>query len=137
MFNMTTRIPKEHEDAMIAAYLNGATQEQAAALFGYGRKTCARILKQRGIPIRSIVEVCRIPKEHEDAMIAAYLAGVTQGEAAAFFGYNGTICSNVLKRRKIPMRTASEAHRIPKEHEDIMIAAYLKGATQEEAARSF
>lgn len=130
---MMRKIPKEHEDAMIEAYLNGATQEDAAALFGYRQTTCARALKRRGIIPRSAPGACRTPKEHEDAMIIAYLAGATQEEAFAQFGYDKTTCSNILKRNGIAVRE----RRIPKDHEEAIIAAYLAGATQEDAASLF
>jgi hypothetical protein len=90
---MAKRIPKEHEDAMIETYLNGATLEQATAPLGYDKTTCSNVLKRRGIAIRDR----HIPKEHEDAMIAAYLAGSIQEEASALFGYHKTTCANVLK----------------------------------------
>lgn len=128
-----SRIPKEHEDAMIEAYLNGATLEQAAAPFGYDKKTCSNVLKRLGIAARSR----QMPKEHEDAMIEAYLNGATLDQAAGLFGYDGTTCSNVLKRRGITKRTLSEALRIPQEHEEGMIAAYLAGASAEKAAAQF
>lgn len=126
-------IPKEHEDAMIEAYLAGATLREAASLFGYDKTTCSNVLKRYGIVTRDR----GVPKEHEDAIIAAYLAGATQAEAAALFGYNETTCANILKRRDIPVRSLSEALRIPKEHEDGMIAAYLSGASAEKAAALF
>ncbi len=130
---MTVRIPKEHEDAMIESYLNGATQEEAAALFGYHQTTCAHALKRRGIIPRSAPGAHRMLKEHEDEMIRVYLAGATLQEAASLFGYDKTTCSNVLKRRGIAVRE----RRIPKEHEDAMIEAYLAGETQAEAAALF
>ncbi len=43
---------KHHEDAIIAAYLNGATQKEAAALFGYSRDVCQDILRRNGIETR-------------------------------------------------------------------------------------
>ena len=127
------RIPKEHEDAMIEAYLNGATQEQAGALFGYHQTTCAGVLKRRGIMPRKAGGSRRMPKEHEDSIIEAYLAGATLEEAAALSGYNKETCSDVLKRRGIAVRE----RRMPREHEDAIVAAYLAGATQEQAAALF
>lgn len=44
---------------MIAAYLAGASTEQAAALFGHSGQTCTNILIRRGITPRSHEEVCR------------------------------------------------------------------------------
>ena len=35
-------IPQEHRDAMVAAYLAGATAEEAAAQFGWKCKTAIR-----------------------------------------------------------------------------------------------
>jgi len=127
------RIPKEHEDAMIEAYLNGATQKQAAALFGYDKTTCGNVLKRHGLTARSR----GIPKEHEDAMIAAYLAGATQDEAAALFGYDGTTCGKLLKRREIVRRTLSEVHQVPQEHQDAIVEMYLNGVSATQAAAAF
>src|SRR5947209_1873680 len=141
---MPSRVPRETEDAMIAAYLDGATQEEVAAQFGCSRDTCIRVLQRRGIKARSISEamtasdkVRRTPKELEDAMVAAYLAGATLEQAAAQFGYSATACQTALKRRGITPRTLSEASRIPREHEDIIIELYLAGVTLEEAAARF
>ena len=141
---MTRRIPKEHEDAMIEAYLNGATQEEAAALFGYYKLTCANVLRRRGITKRSAsdagrisAQARRIPEEVEDAIVATYLEGATAKQAAAQFGYSDVTCLNILSRRGITPRTSGEARSIPREHADPMVEAYRNGATAEEAALLF
>ena len=140
---MPSRVPREIEDAMIAAYLDGATQEEVAAQFGYSRDTCIHVLQRRGIKARSISEAMtasdkrRMPKELEDAMVAAYLAGATLEQAAGQFGYSTTACQTALRRRGITPRTLSEASRMPYEHEDTIIELYLAGATLEEAAAQF
>ncbi|MBV9229227.1 MAG: hypothetical protein JOZ18_07930 [Chloroflexi bacterium] len=138
------RISEERENAIIAAYLSGATQEEVAAQFGCDRGTCIKILRRRGIKARSKSEamsasdrVQRMPKEHEDAMIAAYLAGASAKQAAAQFGYSNVSCLNVLRRRGIVPRSISEIRRMPLEHEDAIIAAYLAGATTQQAAELF
>src|SRR6266849_10068182 len=119
---MSSRIPREIEDAMIAVYLDGATQEEVAAQFGYSRGTCITVLQRRGIKarnpadkLRTLAQARSIPKEHEDAMIVAYVAGATAKEAAAQFGYSDVSCFNVLRRRGIASRSISEAHKISRE----------------------
>jgi hypothetical protein len=52
-------IPQEHGDAMVAAYLGGATPNAAAAPFGYSYKACIFALKQREIPLRRKGEILR------------------------------------------------------------------------------
>jgi hypothetical protein len=52
-------IPQEHRDAMVAAYLAGATAEEAAAQFGYSYMACIFALKQRGIKPRGRSETHR------------------------------------------------------------------------------
>jgi hypothetical protein len=96
---------------MIAAYLSGATQEEVATQFGCDRGTCIKVLRRRGIKARTLSEIRIMPREHEDAIVAAYLAGTSAGEAARQFGYDPTTGLNVLKRRGIKMRTHSEALR--------------------------
>jgi hypothetical protein len=108
---MTRKIPKEHEDTMIEAYLSGATRTEAAALFGYSEKVCLNILKGRGITPRSLSESHFIPLAHENAMIAAYLAGASTRRAAELFGYSGQTCTNTLKRRGITPRSREEVCR--------------------------
>lgn len=96
---------------MIAAYLAGATQVEAAALFGYDGTTCGHVLRRRGIVLRTLSEAFSIPKEHEEAIVAAYLEGATQAQAAALFGYSGDACLNALKRRGIVPRSFQEVAR--------------------------
>ena len=104
-------IPKAHEDAMIAAYLAGATAKEAAAQFGYSDVSCFNVLRRRGITSRSISEARSMPREHEDAIVEAYLVGASAKQAAAQFGYNHVTGLNVLKRRGIKTRSLSEAQR--------------------------
>lgn len=141
---MSSRIPKEREDAIIATYLNGASKEEAAALFGYSSKVCHNALKRRGIKARNVSEamfasphIRRIPKEHEEAMVAAYLAGSTAMQAAAQFGYSDASCFKALRDRGVASRSASEVCRMPSEHEDAIVAAYLAGASAKQAAEQF
>src|SRR5581483_8429397 len=141
---MSERISEEIKDAIIAAYLNGASEKEAAELFGYSSKVCHNALKRRGIKARSVSEamfissrVRRIPKEHEDAMIAAYLAGATAKQAAAQFGYSEPSCFKALQNRGITPRSSSESQRMPSEREDAIIAAYLAGASAKQAAAQF
>jgi transposase len=105
------RISKEHDDAMVAAYLAGATAKQAAAQFGYSDESCYKALRNRGIASRSSSESYRMPSEHEDGIIAAYLAGASAKEAATQFGFSRSTGQNVLKRREIPTRPLSESRR--------------------------
>lgn len=56
---MTARVPIEQEQAIIDAYLAGATAEQAAALFGYSDRTALNILIRYGIKARTNSEVHR------------------------------------------------------------------------------
>jgi hypothetical protein len=53
-------IPQEHRDAMVAAYLAGATAEEAASRFGYSYMACIFALKQRGIKPRGRSEARRV-----------------------------------------------------------------------------
>ena len=52
-------IPQEHRDAMVAAYLAGATAQEAAAQFGYSYMACIFALRQRGIEPRTNSETHR------------------------------------------------------------------------------
>ncbi len=52
-------ISQEHRDAMVAAYLAGATAEEAASQFGYSYMACIFALKQRGIKPRGRSEAYR------------------------------------------------------------------------------
>ena len=56
---MAKRIPLEHEEAIMAAYLAGSSLAQAVAPFGYSNTTCLDILRRHGIEPRSREEVCR------------------------------------------------------------------------------
>jgi hypothetical protein len=96
---------------MIAAYLEGASAKQAAALLGYSNVTCLNILKRRDLIARSSGEARSVPRDHADAMIEAYLNGATSTKAASIFGYSNSTCINVLKQRSIMIRTRSEALR--------------------------
>lgn len=141
---MPQRLPREIEDAIIAAYLDGASQEEVAIQFGCSRDTVFHVLQRRGVKarkpadnLRNVAKERAIPKEHEDAIIAAYLAGATLKEAAAQFGYSDVSGSNVLRRRGIKARTVSEIRSIPKAHEEAIVTAYLAGASAEAAAAQF
>ena len=141
---MPERISKEIEDAIIAAYLDGASAKEAAAQFGYDKRTCLNALKRRGLKPRTSLETMflssyarYIPKEHEDAMIAAYLAGASARQAAESLGYEAAHCFRVLQSRGITRRSSAETQRIPSKHEDAIIAAYLVGASAKEAAAQF
>jgi hypothetical protein len=52
-------IPQEHRDAMVAAYLAGATAKEAANQFGYSYMACIFALKQKGIEPRTNGETHR------------------------------------------------------------------------------
>ena len=118
---MPERTPKEIEDAIIAAYLSGATAKQAAAQFGYSEANCLNILRRRDIKARSISELHRIPPEHEDAIIEAYLNGASQKEAAALFGYGVETCLRIVRQRGVELRKPEtlaarpQARRSPRE----------------------
>ncbi len=107
---MSEKIPEEKEDAMIAAYLNGVSAKEAAALFGYDQATCLNALKRRGLKARTPLETMflssyarYIPKEHEDAMVAAYLAGASARQAAESLGYEEAHCFRVLQILSTPL----------------------------------
>lgn len=135
---MSKPLTTEQEDGIIAAYLAGASAEKAAAQFGYTGATCLQVLRRRGIQLRNKSEARQIPKEHQEAMIAAYLAGATTREAAAQFGYSPPTCVNVLLRYGLKPRTPIEnGKKIPPEIEDAIVETYLAGASLEEAASRF
>jgi len=131
---MPKRISVEQEQAMISAYLAGASLEAAAAQISCSRTACSAALKRNSLNTRSIGETRKIPKEHEDAILEAYLSGMSAKQAAALFGYTAKACFNTLRRRGISSRSVTGANGIPKEHEDTMITAYLAGADLRHAA---
>jgi hypothetical protein len=60
----------------------------------------------------------RTPKEQEEEIIRAYLAGASAKEAAACFGYSHRTGLNILRRYGISSRTNSQVHRQYKINED-------------------
>ncbi len=46
----------------------------------------------------------KVPQEHRDAIVEAYLGGLSLAKAAALFGYPQYVCSNEMVRRGIPRR---------------------------------
>jgi DNA-directed RNA polymerase specialized sigma24 family protein len=133
----TQKVPVEHQEAMVAAYLAGTTAKDAAAQFGYSQSACLDALRRRNISTRTRPGKAQVPVEHQEAMVAAYLAGASAKEAAARFGHVAEACRNALKRRGIKTRNISEAMQVPLEHQEAMVAAYLDGASAEEAGALF
>jgi hypothetical protein len=87
-------IPQEHRDAMVAAYLAGATAEEAAAQFGYSYMACIFGLKQRGITPRGRSEAHR-----RYAVDEAFFDVINTEEKAYWLGFltaDGTIRENVV-----------------------------------------
>ena len=87
-------IPREHRDAMVAAYLAGATAEEAAAQFGYSYMACIYTLKQRGINPRGRSEAHR-----RYAVDEAFFDVINTEEKAYWLGFltaDGTIRENVV-----------------------------------------
>src|SRR5688500_5811483 len=56
---MTARVPADQEQAIIEAYLAGASAAEAAGLLGYAKITALAILKRHGIPVRTNSETHR------------------------------------------------------------------------------
>jgi hypothetical protein len=134
---MPRRIPLEHEKAIIEAYKNGSSTNQAAAIYGYAGRTCLAVLRRNKISTRSIAESKRLPIQHEEGMIQAYIAGSSSKEAAAQFGYHSSTCLEVLHRHGISSRSIAESKRLPESHQKGMIEAYLAGATAKQAGAQF
>jgi hypothetical protein len=87
-------IPQEHRDAMVAAYLAGATAEEAAAQFGYSYMACIFALKQCGIKPRGRSEAHR-----RYAVDEAFFDAINTEEKAYWLGFltaDGTIRENVI-----------------------------------------
>ena len=87
-------IPQEHRDAMVAAYLAGATAEEAAAQFGYSYMACIFALKQRGIKPRGRSEAHR-----RYAVDEAFFDAINTEEKDYRLGFltaDGTIRENVV-----------------------------------------
>ena len=109
---MRQKVTPEQAEAMVQAYLDGATMKQAASMFGYAANTFQRILKKRNIKTRTISEAAyRVPQEEEQEIIKAYLAGASLKKAGAKFGHNGTVCLQILRRNGVKSRTRAEAGR--------------------------
>jgi hypothetical protein len=75
-------IPQEHRDAMVAAYLDGATAEEAASQFGYSYMACIYALKQRGIKPRGRSEARR-----EYAVDETFFDVISTEEKAYWLGF--------------------------------------------------
>jgi len=93
---MARRIPTpEQKDAMVASYLAGMPQTEAAGQFGFCHRTCGRILQQRGIPRRSQCETSRrYTVDH------AFFDVIDSEEKAYWLGFltaDGNIGKNTLK----------------------------------------
>ncbi len=87
-------IPQEHRDAMVAAYLAGATAEEAATQFGYSYMACIFALKQCGIKPRGRSEAHR-----RYAVDETFFDAINTEEKAYWLGFltaDGTIRENVI-----------------------------------------
>jgi hypothetical protein len=87
-------IPQEHRDAMVAAYLAGATAKEAAAQFGYSYMACIYALKQCGIKPRERSEAHRRYVVDE-----SFFDVINTEERAYWLGFltaDGTIRENVV-----------------------------------------
>jgi len=75
-------IPQCHRDAMIEAYLGGASAREAAEPFGYSYAACIFALKKHGIPRRSRSEARRKYAVDED-----YFSEINGEEKAYWLGF--------------------------------------------------
>jgi hypothetical protein len=88
-------VPQEHRDAMVAAYLAGATAREAAAQFGYSYMACIFALRQRGIDPRTNSQTHR--KYHLDE---TFFDTISTEEKAYWLGFltaDGTIGVDYVK----------------------------------------
>lgn len=77
-----SRIPVEHERAMVAAYLNGASAHDAAAQFGYYHATCIHALKKNGIERRD-----RYARRSQYQLNEAFFEQIDNEEKAYWLGF--------------------------------------------------
>jgi|SRR5437660_9429602 len=88
-------IPQEHRDAMVAAYLAGATAKEAAAQFGYSYMACIFALKQQGIEPRTNSEAHRKYSLNE-----AFFEKIDTEDKAYWLGFltaDGTVGNDYVK----------------------------------------
>ncbi len=87
-------IPQEHRDAMVAAYLAGATAKEAAQPLGYSYMACIFALKQQGIVPRERSEAHR-----HYAVDESFFDIIDTEEKAYWLGFlaaDGTVGSNFV-----------------------------------------
>ena len=82
-------ILQEHRDAMVAAYLAGATAKEAASRFGYSYMACISALKQKGIEPRTNGETHR--KYHVDEMFFDVIDTEAKAYWLGFLTADGTV----------------------------------------------
>lgn len=117
-------------DAMIAAYMDGNTAEEAAARYGKTYGVCLDELARRGIAARS----CKTDQAILDEIVGLYLRGATAKDASAAFGKDCIVCLDELKRRGIACRPAKK---LTEAQLDKLVQLYLDGATGRQASALF
>lgn len=96
------KLPPDIEQAILQAYLAGATMEEAVAPHGYTVSACRKALKRAGLKSRKKY----ISEADKEGMVAAYAEGLTLEAAAARFGHCHDACRMALKERGIDRRAA-------------------------------
>jgi hypothetical protein len=101
---MPVRIPREHEDGIVAAYLEGKLPTEAGALFGHSQCTALRVLHRRGIAIRPRT----LSHREREQVVQDFDAGLSIPKLAIKYGCSAGLCNGILRRagRTIPKRCA-------------------------------
>lgn len=126
-FRAATTTSLEHQAAMVADYLAGASAREAAQKWGYSEGACLGALKRANISVRKAGP--RVPVEIREAIVQLYLQGKTAGEAASAFGYSDKVCFNALKEQGIASRPAKARRALDDTQEQQVIELYQNGAS--------
>lgn len=86
-------IPEDHFRQMADAYVAGATQQEAAAAFGYCAGSCLNALRRYGIPARG-----HLPEGTGEEVLRAYNAGESMASIARRLGVEHTSCWHAFRR---------------------------------------
>ena len=127
---MAAKSPQWMLDEMVSDYLAGATAKDSAAKHGKDKIVCLSELKRRGVAARAAMpsQENPVPENLKPEILEMLHQGATQRVIAEKFGYAQWQISRIAQQNGIANLFATPAE------VELMIGAYIGGATMSEAA---
>ncbi|BCM88706.1 hypothetical protein IAD21_00548 [Abditibacteriota bacterium] len=135
---MRKQATQEEKDGMVAAYLSGATADEAGAIFGYSDKPVFTALRHRGINSRPSVRRNALTPEIQARAVELYAGGMSLAEVSTHVKRGKTRIREILIKSGVERRcdVGGRPRATTLEQDAEVLALYESGKSCREASRS-